>query len=233
MERSGSLFTYALFCIFYIFLITVLFGFKYELSIGSIIVINVIGISIASAFSRKRPLKQVNLVTGALLFFTIVAGWLLYDLGMISLENVSYKINKMDFMYQAIVSIILIFLSPFNEVFSKITTHNEFDTIKLILTRTKWFLFGYFLFAIFFSQIYLTIDLNVSDSFNKPLSDDLNAFYFSIVTQTTLGFGEITPTSNLTKFLVSIHASIGVVALAIITGLTLSVGLKGKELPQS
>ena len=229
MERRGSLFTYALFCIFYIFLVIVLFGFKYELSVGSIVVINAIGISIASAFSRQSTLKLVNIVTGVLLFITIIAGWLLYDLGIISAENISSKVNKMDFMYQIIVTLILILLSPFSEMFSKITTHNEFDTMKLIFTRTKLFLLGYFLFAIFFSQIYLTLDLNVCGSFNKPLSDDLNAFYFSIVTQTTLGFGEITPTSNLTKFLVSIHASIGVVALAIITGLTLSVGLKEKE----
>ncbi|MGE6447934.1 ion channel [Pseudoalteromonas tetraodonis] len=75
--------------------------------------------------------------------------------------------------------------------------------------------------------------MNNNLSFSKPLLNSVNAFYFSVVTQTTLGYGDIVPVSSVAKLLVSFHASFGVILLAIIAGLTISVGLEQRKLSRS
>jgi hypothetical protein len=51
----------------------------------------------------------------------------------------------------------------------------------------------------------------------------IQSVYFSFVTMTTIGFGDITPKSNLTQLLVVAHSIIGMFMLATVIGLFLSL----------
>lgn len=48
------------------------------------------------------------------------------------------------------------------------------------------------------------------DNFTSPIKAFSDALYFSVVTITTLGYGDISPTSNLTKLMISIQTVYGI-----------------------
>lgn len=80
------------------------------------------------------------------------------------------------------------------------------STLKRIIIRN--IKYNVVIFIIFFI-IYTLLLRNGSNHFklNDPQSNNslINTFYFTLVTHSTLGYGDIYPTSNLGKLVVSLH----------------------------
>jgi inward rectifier potassium channel len=95
-----------------------------------------------------------------------------------------------------------------------------------MLTIKKWkflliiFTF-YFLVNFIFAAIYYTIGVEHLNGINAVSKIDKfgQAFFFSIQTFTTVGYGHISPSGFMTSFLASIEALIGLLSFAIATGL--------------
>ena len=95
----------------------------------------------------------------------------------------------------------------------------------------------YLLMGLMWGYGYTLLEHLLPGSFNHPasLSElDLDAFdYFSFVTMTTLGYGDITPASDSARAMVMIQAITGQVYLAVLVarlvGLNIAQELKKKE----
>ena len=75
------------------------------------------------------------------------------------------------------------------------STYPELGAVESIVTT-----FGLFLMS--YSGLYLAMSNYNSTSFSEPLNH-VGAFYFSLVTFATVGFGDITPTSDIARLAVS------------------------------
>ena len=73
-------------------------------------------------------------------------------------------------------------------------------------------MFGYLLAALVFALFYVTLEEVQPGSFSLGETDDRvsSLVYFSLVTITTLGFGDITPVSRLARVVVGIEAATGI-----------------------
>ncbi|ATW25306.1 ion channel [Candidatus Formimonas warabiya] len=54
------------------------------------------------------------------------------------------------------------------------------------------------------------------DRFYQPASSYLKWFYFSVITVTTVGYGDVTPINGLMKLLVSLECFIGYISIPVI-----------------
>lgn len=91
-------------------------------------------------------------------------------------------------------------------------------------SRSLFFAFGHYLeIGLSMGYVYWCLD-----AFNQEAITRSKSVYFSFVTMTTIGFGEITPNSDLTRLIVTIHAIVGVFMLATVIGLFLSLSTAGK-----
>jgi hypothetical protein len=86
--------------------------------------------------------------------------------------------------------------------------------------------FGYLLLAVVWALLYVQVEIAVPGSFR--LLEDGGApggqlVYFSLVTLTTLGYGDITPAAPLTRLFAGIEAAQGALYLAIFIGRVLAL----------
>lgn len=84
---------------------------------------------------------------------------------------------------------------------------------------------AYLLIGLTFGSLFRTISAVDGDAFSQVLGESAN--YFSFVTLTTLGFGDITPASDLARSLVTLEAVLGQVVL--VTLVARSVSALGEE----
>jgi len=94
----------------------------------------------------------------------------------------------------------------------------------------------YLLLGVLWSLLYALTDTMVPGSFNGISEDlaggDYNTFlYFSFVTLTTLGYGDITPASELAKVFVYIEAIVGQFYLAVLVAGLVGSYLAEKQTP--
>jgi inward rectifier potassium channel len=97
----------------------------------------------------------------------------------------------------------------------------------LFMINTSWPTFfalilgGYIVANALFALIYLKLGIEhlQGSDLNTPLSRFLSAFFFSAQTFTTVGYGRISPDGALTSLMASLQALLGLMALAIGTGL--------------
>lgn len=79
------------------------------------------------------------------------------------------------------------------------------QTIKtLFKVERKLFLYNIICILIFAFLYYVSDKILTYEAYNDKISI-INSIYFSTVTQTTLGFGDIVPTHEFTKILVSLQ----------------------------
>lgn len=92
-------------------------------------------------------------------------------------------------------------------------------------SRSLFFAFGH----------YIEIGLSMGyvywcyGTFNDAAITISKSVYFSFVTMTTIGYGDITPNSDLTRLLVTCHTIVGVFMLATVIGLFLSLSSGGPQ----
>jgi hypothetical protein len=87
-------------------------------------------------------------------------------------------------------------------------------TVKLLAAMNL-----YILASAAFARVYVLVDQMFPDSFRFGEGDgpSLASFqYFSIVTQTTLGYGDITPINPIARSIAAVQATLGVLYLAVI-----------------
>src|ERR1035437_6663608 len=80
---------------------------------------------------------------------------------------------------------------------------------------------GYFLVNLLFGTVYYMIGVeNLRNAVDKsPMQSYLNAYFFSVQTFTTVGYGGLVPSGFPANFVASIEAMVGLLGFAIATGL--------------
>ena len=81
-------------------------------------------------------------------------------------------------------------------------------------------IFGYFLIALMWAQLYVAIELWAPGSFSLPENGTRQSelLYFSLVTMTTLGYGDILPVGSFPRLVAGIQAAFGTLYIAILIG---------------
>lgn len=93
-----------------------------------------------------------------------------------------------------------------------------------------YLLLGYF-WAILYSIVY-TLDANAFSSTLITETSYLNVLYFSFVTLTTLGFGDIVPVTEIASVLTVLEALVGQIYPAVFMALLVSGYLAHRQLPE-
>ena len=120
---------------------------------------------------------------------------------------------------------LIFFTHSFRIILSEIL-HKKYVTTNLIVGSVT----GYIHLGFIWTYIYMIILLYDPNSFNNlSYSFESNNFseisYFSFVTLTTLGFGDISPSSGLARVFTYFEAIIGVFYMAVIVSTLVSVRL--------
>lgn len=77
----------------------------------------------------------------------------------------------------------------------------------------------YLIVNCFFAGLYLMVGLDQLQGVSSAYNDFLNAFFLSIHTFSSVGFGTIAPTGLWANFITTIEAFVGFISIAMITGL--------------
>ena len=99
-----------------------------------------------------------------------------------------------------------------------------FDRVVLVWLLTLWMFIAIIIEAVLWALVYL---YNPSIT---VLPDPQTAFYFSMVTFTTLGYGDISPVLPLARFLVYMEAIVGVFYMAILVASLIAVRLSDRSM---
>lgn len=82
------------------------------------------------------------------------------------------------------------------------------------------------LFLVIFARIYLQISMRSPGSFSMHL-DSTRALYFTITTFATVGYGDITPTTDSVRLLVSAQMLLDLVVVGIVAKLLIGAAQRG------
>ena len=100
-----------------------------------------------------------------------------------------------------------------SEIYSRLI---NMTWIKFIALIFLW----YFLLNVLFASIYFFIGIeHLTIEKSTPFQGFLNSYFFSAQTLTTLGYGLVSPQGNITAFISSLEALIGLIGFAFMTGL--------------
>lgn len=101
--------------------------------------------------------------------------------------------------------------------------------------RIRGAIAGYLMLAVIYSVIYSLIYVMRPDSFNFSVSPEIRSdyviqdfFYFSVVTLTTLGYGDITPVNPLARTVVMVEAFTGQLYPAILIARLVSLAVDAR-----
>jgi hypothetical protein len=84
------------------------------------------------------------------------------------------------------------------------------------------------LLLVMFAGAYASLSYGKPSTFSQPL-DQVRALYFTITTFATVGYGDITPTTNATRMLVSFQMLLDVAALGVIVRLLFGAAKLGLQ----
>ena len=71
------------------------------------------------------------------------------------------------------------------------------------------------LLVLIFASAYVAIDQNIPDSFSEDLSR-LDAVYFAVTVLATVGFGDISPRSDVARMLVTLQMIVDIVIIGVV-----------------
>jgi len=204
-----------------------------------------------SALFRQLELQGVRFLVDVTLIFTmIIAVW--------SMSPIQSKLTRFKFYLAVLIVGLMIVEIEFAGrlmtaaqlftffIFVAITTHLAWRQVMFTGSITQNTIFGaiciYFLIGLLFAFAYLTLELFAPGSmYGLPdvawQTNLEESIYYSMVTLTTLGYGDVTPAVPLTRFLAYFEATVGIfyttVLIASLVGLRLAAyqpnGLKEIE----
>ena len=142
-----------------------------------------------------------------LLVWAVLVSWLLFSFTRMAGSNV--YVNETTALTAVIVLGCLIV------TFAELTGRTSTD-VDIIYGAV----FGYFLMALSWGLLYEQLERWQSGSFNLADGPHSTAafFYFSLVTITTLGYGDILPTSPVARLAAGVEAAIGLLYVAVFIG---------------
>jgi len=166
-------------------------------------------IFITAAYAISK--RKLHVIVAVLLLLPMLASiWSEYFVVIPSLQIAGNLCGVVYFAYAVIV--ILIFISEQREV-----------TRDLIAGAAV----AYLMMALMWTFLYRTVELLQPGSFSLPetafKAHELVFVYYSFVTITTLGFGDITPTTSLASSITILEAVVG--QLFLVVGVAWLVGL--------
>jgi hypothetical protein len=174
-------------------------------------------ISIAMFVVGIKSLHIGQTVKRAVYFMAIVAsllasGWFFYP-------------GNMFIAYALLLFELIFFAGAFKTAYRKILFEGEIDNNKIIGSITLYLLLG-----LIWTVLYVILVLVYPDSFNGIDMQNRQTIYsslayFSFVTLTTLGYGDISPANNIARFLVIMEAIAGIFYLALIVSSIVSLRL--------
>jgi len=94
------------------------------------------------------------------------------------------------------------------------------SSAKPMLRAIRTLMVGLPVFLVVFASMYGTIDAHQADAFSEPLSRT-DGLYFTVTTFATVGYGDISPTSELARIVVTVQMIIGLLLVGIIAKVVL------------
>ncbi len=157
---------------------------------------SVLGAIFMSAETRR--VQQVGFVLAVTWFAASVVAVLEYEVGRLV----------------AWLSVILVF-GALTLTFRNMMRRGQSDMDTLLGA-----IFGYLLLAMAWAMLYVQIERWWPGSFSVPEQSDIWAsmLYYSLVTLTTLGYGDVLPVSDIARMAAGFEAVVGVLYIAVMVG---------------
>ena len=166
-------------------------------------------------FMKKEKLSKIDEVIVLLIgsIFPLMNYFLEVDICFLSMVLVYVLIFFAIWIYKNVFTEFIQFYINIFKLFE--------DLLKKLALTITFYISILFIFA----GIYQMIDLYEPNSFKGMQDNFFDYIYFSTVTITTLGYGEITPHTELAKFFVMLESLLGIFLLSILIGLTISISI--------
>lgn len=169
------------------------------------------------AVTKNKIQEAIMIVLAVLMFF----------FGILALSS----LNSWPGFLSYLIGMSLFSYFTYHVVTGVITTDEPVDANLIIRAICGYFLIG--VSFSFFYEILVWVDPNAISSANWGPGDDprdlLEPVYFSFVTLTTLGFGDIVPVSRFAKNIVSLEAIIGQMYLTILIARLVGLHIAQKD----
>lgn len=156
----------------------------------------------------------------------------LYELWMLILIVFSFSLSKTGNFIFGVMIPIMTALFALTNIFDYFKPDKK--GIMRLLTMPKhklriWEVIeNWILLIISFGAIFYSVGLKFPESFSGPLST-VDSIYFSFVTITTLGYGDIVPKTLLSKSIVITEVTLGCIFIVVVFTTFLNVWLKRKN----
>ncbi len=144
--------------------------------------------------------------------------WAVYFLSVVFILFVvlGKLFGSQDYIYFNLVVLLIFFIGSFRSAFSQVLAMGDIDFNKIIGSISLYFILG-----LIWAVIYLLILAMDPSAFSGiDVTSWQQGFsrvaYYSFVTLTTLGYGDILPTNHIAEFFVYMEAIVGVFYMAII-----------------
>ncbi len=133
------------------------------------------------------------------------------------------------YVYFLLITLLVFFVGAFVTAFKQVLFVGDIDGNKIIGSLTLYLLLGLIWAMIYL--IILTMDPQAFSGIEAGSWQQIFArvSYYSFVTLTTLGYGDILPTNHIAEFFVSMEAIIGVFYMAIIVSSLISLRLSAMQ----
>ena len=142
---------------------------------------------------------------------------------LISLVLFSKIFQSTYIMYFNLIIILIFFVTTFGSAYKQVLFEGEINENKIIGSISLFLLLGLIWTVLYL--ILLLIDPNSFTGIEATTWQEnfSQVAYFSFVTLSTLGYGDISPTTHLAEFFVYLEAIIGIFYMAIIVASLISV----------
>lgn len=129
--------------------------------------------------------------------------------------------------YLVLLLLLFFFIGSFHAVYKQIFFQGKIDRNKIIGSISLYILLGlvWAIIYLFLIQLDPHAFSGIESAGGSWQNDFSRVAYYSFVTLTTLGYGDVLPISHLAQFFVSMEAVIGVFYMAIIVSSLVSLGI--------